>query len=245
MALSNEQLFQEVRGFVEWLYESRTINYALNHGCMEYWVALEGLEYFASQGWSCWETVGLITSAPVHSKKKEKPGGIKLPDLVCVRDGVSLWWEFKAVSRLALHPENAVGTLPKDVRALVEFERTLTLQYLAAGTLPLYRDRDDSANIDASGLKDALAGGENLGVALLFLPGDDQVSLSQGRTWQPSEVVETIGAKIADICSTATSIPELPRGTPAPGPADTDAQRGSPSAAGRPRCAGWLVPMEG
>lgn len=191
--------------FVEWLYRCRTIGYATQHSQMEAWVALEGLELFSSSGWSCWETVGFITGAPVHSKRKKGvEAGIKFPDLVCVRDGVALWWELKSMCSRSLHPKNAGGTFVRDVRALRAFMIDDTKLYLKEGRHSRYRPRDDRVSIESSGLRESLRDAKrHVGIALLFSPGDEQLKCPNQeefpQPWRPREQVERISHQLTGL----------------------------------------------
>lgn len=159
--------------------------------------------------------------------------GFKLPDLVCVKEGLSLWWEFKAISPLALHPGAAGGTFVEDVRALAGFDRSKTLEYLRQGRLRGVRERDDSRNIKASNMGGSLGASANVGIALLFEPdppdGADQASkrfaekLKEKLNPTPQGMTFPIESRV----SSEVSVP-----------------RGSPLQATVPRCHAWFVNMQ-
>lgn len=224
-----------VAGFLGHLYRLPTMSYALNHSQMEAWVALEGLEYFRTLGGTCWETVAFVTSDPVSRNNATAEGlGCKWPDLVCVVEGMSLWFEFKGISRLALRPEAAGGTLAKDVMALAGFRRDATARYLGSGRRPT-NGRDDAGWIDASGLRDSLGRRVNIGVALVFFPSDETIRCPRPpyRMWSARHRVEKIEQAI--VGSLGPRLLDLRPSITSAVPSDGRAL---------PECAGWLVEMD-
>ncbi len=218
----------EVTAFVEALYRLPTIAYATNHSMMETWVALEGLQFFRGREWACWETLGFVTSKPVRTKDPKKNFGIKFPDIVAVRNGLTLWFEFKGICRSALHTANLGGTLVDDALALAAFSGRETAKYLAKGTHPIARPRSDRTNIEASGLREyGLGRRANVGVVMLLAPGDDEVSCPApgGPQWRPADTIERLDGRLGVISTSLGNISGTPTST-------------------RPRCHVWLVPME-
>jgi hypothetical protein len=256
-----ERVEPEVHQFIARLYESSAMRYAINHSQMEVWVALEGLEHFSHRGWSSWETMGFITGKAVRPKDGTEHS-IKFPDLICVRDDLCLWWEFKAIGTRTLHPKKAGGTFVKDVHALCEFNAKKTQEYLM-GQLSEARSRDDSSYIGASKLAEKIcAAKEHLGLALIFAPGDDVLECRNPkageRHWRPGErlaeladEVDTIKAKlrkpdaivrIRESASSSSPNHETSEGAaPSVGARSAD---GALVGSAMPRWAGWLVSMD-
>lgn len=237
--------------FIEWLYQCRTIGYAFNHSQMEAWVALEALEFFASEGWACCETVGFITDAPVHSKRKRgADAAVKFPDLVCVLDDVCLRWELKAISRLALHPNNAIGMVERDVRALLGFRAQDTRDYVKNGSHPRYRPRNDARSLDASGLRKSLCKAkQHVGIVLLFLPGEDEVLhpyQEPRQPWRPEGLAEDLAKRLDQLearHAAENSAKRIQRGVVHDAREPLEHRHGTPTRHPLPRCRGWLVSM--
>lgn len=250
-----EHVEPEVHQFIARLYESSAMRYAINHSQMEVWVALEGLEHFSHRGWSSWETMGFITGKAVRPKKGTEHS-IKFPDLICVRDDLCLWWEFKAIGTRTLRPDKSGGTFVKDVWALCEFDLKRTLEYLN-GDVSKARSRDDSAWIGASGLRRKIhAAKEHIGVALIFAPGDDVLDCRnpevRERQWSPAKRIRDLRGEVAKIQAVGRIREISSVGTHSRnGPGGALAGDGSISGVGAPeecavpQWAGWIVSMAG
>jgi hypothetical protein len=245
MTKKNAHIVTEVVDFVEALYSRSTIHYALNHTQMESWIAIEGLEHFASRGWSCCETLGFITNAPVRPREDSELG-IKFPDLVTAKGGVTLWWEFKAISTFLLHPKTAGGTFVGDMMALAGFDPKAMGTYIEDGSYQKARKNNDKRWIAASGLqKHCLAKSKNIGVALMFAPtGEREVPGRPGEGWSPAETLDRLAKAIEDKLGTkAEPIPSSTAPSACKPSSSAAGSRGSPASPGLPCWRGWLVEM--